>query len=238
MTKTRKKSSIIKGFLSLMLVSLVLVMASFTSFAVRQKELAEDGTYKAKDIGVGSGIIFAQSYEIDVEVTVKDGKIANIKGFIPKDLSKRKRGRVSQALGAIKKALIGKKATRYCIDNNFKVNNKWDYHDEAEALKEGASKALRKAPVATPKAEIPKNVERTYNGKEQEVTQNNKGYSLSHQFRAKDVGTYTVKAKLENGYKWKDGTAVDKIFTFTIKPVKLTAKYVDESIKNGGGSTR
>ncbi len=73
----------------------------------------------------------------------------------------------------------------------------------------------------------------TYNGKTQTGVAASKAYTLVGA-TAKDAGTYTATATLNEGYEWADGTTGAKTVTWTIAKAKLTATYAGETIVEGG----
>ena len=72
----------------------------------------------------------------------------------------------------------------------------------------------------------------TYNGKTQTGVAASKAYTLTGA-TAKDAGTYTATATLNEGYEWADGTTAPKTITYTIAKAKLTATYAGETVVEG-----
>ena len=77
------------------------------------------------------------------------------------------------------------------------------------------------------------NVGLVYNGRTQAGVAASGAYSLTGA-TAKDAGTYTATATLNDGYAWADGTAGAKTVTWTIAKAKLTATYAGETVVEGG----
>ncbi len=62
---------------------------------------------------------------------------------------------------------------------------------------------------------VPSYKDKIYDGKRQSLETDNR-YSMSGTYYARDVGTYEVKLRLKNGYKWDDGTDESKIVAWNI----------------------
>ena len=76
------------------------------------------------------------------------------------------------------------------------------------------------------------NIGLVYNGKTQTGVAASKAYKLTGA-TAKDAGTYTATATLNEGYEWADGTTAPKSVTYTIAKAKLTATYAGETVVEG-----
>ncbi len=63
----------------------------------------------------------------------------------------------------------------------------------------------------------------TYNINEQIGVPEGTGYTLSGTVKATNAGSYNATAKLQNGYKWTDGTTADKTISWTIEPAKIVS---------------
>ena len=73
----------------------------------------------------------------------------------------------------------------------------------------------------------------TYNGSEQTLVNSGTGYTLVNN-TGTNAGEYVVTAKLDNGYKWSDGTTNDKVIKGKINKKKATIVASDQSISYGG----
>ena len=73
----------------------------------------------------------------------------------------------------------------------------------------------------------------TYNGSEQTLINSGTGYTLVNN-TGTNAGEYVVTAKLNNGYKWSDGTTNDKVIKGKINKKKATIVASDQSISYGG----
>lgn len=90
--------------------------------------------------------------------------------------------------------------------------------------------------VATEATEIAiptANADLVYNGASQTGVPAGEGYTLENA-TATNAGTYTAKAKLQEGFSWPDGVTEDQEIPWTIDKAELTAKYVDETIAWNG----
>ena len=76
------------------------------------------------------------------------------------------------------------------------------------------------------------NIGLVYNGKTQTGVAASKAYKLTGA-TAKDAGTYTATATLNEGYEWADGTTAPRSVTYTIAKAKLTATYAGETVVEG-----
>ncbi len=72
----------------------------------------------------------------------------------------------------------------------------------------------------------------TYDGSEQILTNEGIGYTLING-TGKKAGSYAVTAKLDNGYKWSDGTVQDKVVKCEILKRDVTITTKNQSINYG-----
>lgn len=72
----------------------------------------------------------------------------------------------------------------------------------------------------------------TYDGLEQTLINTGTGYTLVNN-TGTNAGEYVVTAKLDNGYKWSDGTTNDKVIKGKINKKKATIVASDQSISYG-----
>ncbi|MGN1342672.1 MAG: beta strand repeat-containing protein [Bacilli bacterium] len=73
----------------------------------------------------------------------------------------------------------------------------------------------------------------TYNGSEQTLVNSGTGYTLVNN-TGTNAGEYVVTAKLNNGYKWTDGTTDDKVIKGKINKKTATVVADSQSISYGG----
>lgn len=73
----------------------------------------------------------------------------------------------------------------------------------------------------------------TYNGSEQTLVNSGTGYTLVNN-TGTNAGEYVVTAKLNNGYKWTDGTTNDKVIKGKINKKTATVVADSQSISYGG----
>ncbi len=73
----------------------------------------------------------------------------------------------------------------------------------------------------------------TYNGSEQTLVNSGTGYTLINN-TGTNAGEYVVTAKLNNGYKWTDGTTDDKVIKGKINKKTATVVADSQSISYGG----
>ena len=137
------------------------------------------------------------------------------------------------------------------------INGQWgnynksylaDYGDALKPILGGQAKnytfSVKQYKVYIPLTEYPeefKNLEKIYTGKTQVIGVNiNHVYEFEETGRVgKDVGSYSVKATLNDDYlaiggTWPDGTTEAKTFTWKIEPAELTATYAGETIDEDG----
>lgn len=72
----------------------------------------------------------------------------------------------------------------------------------------------------------------TYNGSAQTLVNSGTNYSLSNAIGT-NAGTYAVIAKLNDGYKWNDGSTNDKVITCGINKANATITTLDQTITYG-----
>ncbi|MGM9882539.1 MAG: InlB B-repeat-containing protein [Bacilli bacterium] len=72
----------------------------------------------------------------------------------------------------------------------------------------------------------------TYNGGEQQLINNRSAYSLVN-YLGTEAGKYVVTAKLNDGYKWSDGTISDKLLNCNIKKKQITVTALNQEIIYG-----
>lgn len=72
----------------------------------------------------------------------------------------------------------------------------------------------------------------TYNGVEQILVSSGRNYTLVNS-KGTNAGTYAVTAKLNEGYKWSDGTTSDRILTCQINKKSAVLTALNQEIKYG-----